>query len=431
MVATPLPQSSTRFNLNTTSQLTAEGANVEGLTLPPATAAVRAAALPTEPGFVPPTPLWYVAGSANIPAGPVTDRSIQIFWRSNVGQIPKGGMTPPAPPLAPGDLDPINAALQQSSGARGIDSAGILGHRVYVGTAAGGTTPLAILYGSRVNLRFSHYMVGTVRTPLAPDTNYVVEVVAVGSGGNSARSAALTVRTAPTLVFGTGQPFRAPNDVHLSAPLPVIQPVTGVAGSTQITLSFDTVRGADTYEVWDNPTPGTTVIMDPAAPGLNVGDVKRTTTPSPITQPATVPSTITVKVNAYTVPGQRFALKARAVRNATADEPKFYGPFSDVVRGTIPPALTAPGAPTALTFTPAPPVGNVANLSWTAPAVTIPNGPPEYYQVLSGTKVVGTVPAGTTTLTFPLANGAYSITVRATNRQGTGPASTALAGTLT
>jgi hypothetical protein len=397
------------WNLETNTDLTGEPGSASGLTTsPPLTPAQRIANRPAGYGqkFVPPTPQWYTNATGTlIPGGSLTPTSIQLFWHSNIGQIP---------------------ATTGNKGSKGLDSMGVGAHNLYIN---GATSPSLTIRGPKLNHVLTGYWSSAtpaVWTPIVPNTAYTIVVEPcdtnqVASGNRSTALSVTTPATSTTSQQVTTNP-KTPGNVALAAPLPVI---TSNAGGA-IQLGWNRVPDATSYEVWDNNTVGTTLKPDPNNPGFYLGDTR--VIASVAQPPAGTPVTATTPN--YTVPRVPVRLRVRAVKtdaNGTA-----YSAFSPPVYATIPAALNAPAAP------PAPALnGTVAaglvHLNITAPTVSASNGAPEWYAVYDGTRrvayltgVLGAAPQVTLQYTV---NQPYSFTVICGNSQGASPASAALAGT--
>ncbi|MFI9271829.1 hypothetical protein ACIGXM_14080 [Kitasatospora sp. NPDC052896] len=411
------------WNLETNSDLTAEPGSAAGnTTFPPETAAQRIAARPSNYGkpFVPPTPIWGVDGSGNpTNGGFITPTSFQLFWHSNIGQIPAGSKMPPLPPTA--SADPNNL------GSKGIDSIGIGGHNIYINGAA---NPSLFIRGSKLNTVVTGYWstaTPPVWTPVAPSTTYFVRVEPVDTTlvatGNLSATLSVTTPAATTTSQQVTTPPGPPGGVTLVAPLPVI---TSSAGGP-IEITWNRISTATGYEVWDNNTPGDDLQPDPSRPGFFIGD---TLIVGSIAQPALPATAVTVYTPNYTVPRTPFRIRVRSIKtdsNGTA-----YSAFSPTMYGTIPAALAAPAAPAAPTLGGTITAGLV-HLDLTEPAVSPTAGPPEWYAVYDGTKRVALLnaPLGTApqvTLQYAVSQ-AYSFTVVCGNSLGVSPASAALAGT--
>jgi hypothetical protein len=399
-----------KWNLETNTDATGEAGSAANLTTsPPLTYAQRITNRPANYGkpFVPPTPQWYTntTGTA-IPGGTVTPTSIQLFWRSNVGQI---------------------AAVPGNKGSNGLDSMGVGAHNLYVN---GATSPSFTIRGAKLNHVLTGYWSSAtppVWTPIAPSTTYTIVVepcdtTQVASGNKSTSLSVTTPAASTTSQQVTTNPT-TPGGLALAAPLPVI---TSNAGGA-IQLSWNRVNSATSYEVWDNNTVSTDLLPDLSNPGRYIGDVLLV---GAIAQPALPATSVTASTPAYTVPRVPVRLRVRAVKtdsNGTA-----YSAFSPMLRLTIPAALNAPAAPPAPTLN-----GTVAagliHLNLTAPTVSAAAGPPEWYAVYDGTKRVAylNAPLGAApqvTLQYGLSQ-PYNFTVVCGNSQGASPASTALTGT--
>ncbi|MFJ4739028.1 fibronectin type III domain-containing protein [Streptomyces sp. NPDC088775] len=410
------------WNLETNSELTAESGSPVALINAPRTAEARVAERPADYGasVVPPKPTWYkTADGKDTGAGRVQPREIQIYWRSNIGEIAAHAKMPPLPPLP--DQGGYNL------GSRGLDHIYIAGHRVTL-TGKGdivvpGADTDAVITGYWDRTDPAHPQWVRVQ----PETTYTVTVAAYNHDNvYGPASDPLTVTT-PAIGFDqqhTTLPPGPVNDLAFGGPLPVITS----SGGGPITLRWNKQANVTKYEVFNNASRETDVPMDLTRPGLNVGDVKL----GEIAQPSGTAQTVTFTTPNFTVPDLRLALKVRAVRtdaNGTAT-----GPFSIVLRSQIPPATAAPGKAGTPTLTESPVVGGQVKLTLVAPSIGPVNGAPTYYAVYDGLRKVATVdaPLGTAphvTLAYK-AGQAYSFTVVAGNSLGLGPASTALTGTV-
>ncbi|MEU1816042.1 fibronectin type III domain-containing protein [Streptomyces roseifaciens] len=406
-----------KWNLNTTADLTAEPGTPEGLTnWPPVPAQARVDARPNDYGRPPrpPAPLWFTDGAQPtpnpIPGGQVTPTSIQLFWRSNVGEIPKGSKMPPLPPATGGDAT--------NSGSKGVDSAGLDGHFLTITSPTISTAPRIRLVGPEVTTIISGFwypnpnpgpdVPAMLWEPIKPGTAYTIKIRGYNSyvafkpadpkrpyveqeGDDSAPLTVTTPAADPNRTDPIINPT-PPADVALSSPMAL------TVGSTQQTIYLRWVRvnTATKYEVWDNNTISNTSDlggMDPARPGLMLGDRKLADVPQP-TDP-TDPNyyVINYRLPAYTTPGQPYALKVRAVRDPGGGRPITYSDFSPVLRGTVPDATSVPSAPLAPALTETPVVGGLVKLTINPGPVDASHGPAAYYNVLVGGKVVGTVRA--------------------------------------
>ncbi|MEV7902217.1 fibronectin type III domain-containing protein [Streptomyces anulatus] len=401
-----------RWNLNTVGDLTAEPGTPAGLVNTPRTAAQRIADRPSEYGeqVIPPKPLWYLDKAGNPHSLGVTEpHKVLLFWRSNVGD-------------APADLDD-----GYYMGVTGLQGVGVAGHRVTINGSGEVLQP-----GGESSATLTGYWDNTdpqdpVWTAIKPETQYTVTVAAHNQAGQYGPPSDELVFTTPAIGYDRQHltlPPRPPHDVDFAAPLPVIT----TAGGGGIQLRWTTVPEVAKYEVFDNPTEGTTDGMDPARPGLNSRDVKL----GEVNQPSAGARTVTFTTPAYTTPRKRFALRVRAVRtdsNGTA-----YSDFSTPLRGALPASTVAPGKPAAPTLTTSPIVAGQIKLTINPPTINGSNGAPEYYAVYDGTRKVGVVnsPLGTAPhLTLQYAAGqSYSFTVVAGSSAGLSSASNPLAGTV-
>ncbi|MFE6745905.1 hypothetical protein ACFVGM_08650 [Kitasatospora purpeofusca] len=428
-----------KFNLNTSSDLTAERGTTEGLTdYPPATAAERIAARPNDYGkpFVPPTPLpLRDAAGTTVPGGLVTHKIAHLFWHSNVGQIPAGSIMPPLPPT-PGPTPPT--PVRGSAGSAGIDGAGIFGHRVYEGS-----TLIWETRGPATTARLDVDQLLANRGAWTPGSSHSVKIAALGypytqSDGTyvppveSAKSATITLSLAaspPAVVIGAWQ---APTDLQIVMPMPPAQPSTG-RPLGPVVLRFKApapLRADDYFELWSNRTPAGLTFQStlPGSGGLLSGDYKVADINPPFTLSGgyVVAQTTADVAGSFGPPGMPYAFKVRMVRPAS-DELE-VGPFSTVLAGRLPQAVNAPGTPTvALAGTP-------LTITVTPAATTSSVGPAAYWQIVDSGDVKRSfrVTADQTAIpiTWATAGQAVSITVSAVNAAGTSAASTAATGTV-
>lgn len=417
------------WNIETNSDLTAESGSAAGhTTFPPETAAARltdraGASYPVLPSMA--TPTWYLdtTGTAT-PGGKIGPRHIQLFWHSNTGAIPAGSLMPPLTPTA--SADPNN------KGSKGLDSIGISGHNIYIN---GGTNPSYTTHGPQTTVGLTGYWsqaTPPVWVPLAPSTTYTITVqpfklqpgingLTPGTAILGTKSASLSVTT-PAATTTTQQVTTnpgPPGGVTLTAPLPVI---TSTAGGP-ISLTWNRIAGATSYEVWDNNTLGDTLVLDPSNPGFFIGDTRIVAS---VSQPALPATQVTVNTPNYTAPSLPVRIKVRAVKtdsNGTA-----YSAFSPTMYATIPAALNIPAVPAAPTvaFT-----GHNALVTVVPGTVSSSFGPAAFYNVYDGAKFITqlTAPTLTTHIIYSGAGVAYSITVVAGNSKGLSAASPATAGT--
>ncbi|MGW1261139.1 fibronectin type III domain-containing protein [Streptomyces drozdowiczii] len=411
-----------KWNLETNSELTAEAGSPVALVDAPRTAEQRVTDRPADYGdkIVPPKPTWYkTSDGEDTGAGRVQPREIQIYWRSNIGEIAAHAKMPPLPPLP--DAGGYNL------GARGLDHIYIAGHRVTVVgegdiiVPGSDTDALITGYWDRTDPAHPQW------TRIEPETEYTLTVAAYNHDNvYGPVSDELTVTT-PAVGYDQQHntlPPTAPDNLQFGAPLPVITS----SGGGPIVLTWDKQPTVTKYEVYTNPTRETDVPMDPDRIGLDVGDVKL----GEINQPGGTSQTVTYTTPNFTAPDQRLALRVRSVRtdaNGTA-----VSPFSPVLRSQLPPATAAPGKAGTPTLTESPVVGGQVKLTLVPPSIGPVNGAPTYYALYDGTRKVATVdaPLGTAphvTLSYK-AGQAYSFTVVAGNSLGVGPASTALTGTV-
>lgn len=429
-------------NIETNSDLTAESGSLAGrTTTPPETAAARitdrqAVSYPVIPA--PPTPIWYTNSSGTaIPGGTVTPTSIQLFWKSNVGAIAAGSKMPPLPPTA--SADPIN------KGSAGVQHLGVGGHNIYIN---GATSPSLRLRGPATTAIITGYFNSSgVWTLIQPNTTYTIVVEACyptgtlpglqGNGpttpsalagtGSGNKSASLSVTT--PLTTTTSQQVTTPpptaGGVQLTAPVPVITAPAGV----QISMSWNRVSQATGYELWDNNSTTNDLQPDPNNPGFFLGDYKVGT----ITQVALPATTVTYMTPAYQIPGVPFRLKVRSVKtdsNGTA-----YSAFSPVLRGTIPPALTAPATPPAPTAANNASPAHSVNVTVNANSSFTGGNAPEYYKIYDGATLKTQLTAAQIGTPYQIQYAGsgvnYSITVVAGNSKGLSVASPAATGTTT
>jgi hypothetical protein len=401
-----------RWNLNTTSDLTAEPGSPVGLVNPPRTAAQHVADRPADYGeqVVPPKPLWYRDSQGAPHSHGVTEPyKVLLFWRSDVGQ-------------EDADLDD-----SYYMGVAGLQSVGVTGHKITVnGTGdvhhPGGETSATIDgYWDRTDPE------DPVWTRIEPETEYTFTVAAHNQAFEYGPASDPLTVTTPAVGYDQQKltlPPRPPNDVEFAAPLPVI----ASAGGGGIQLRWTKIANVTKYEIFDNTSQDTTEAMDLSRIGLNESDTKL----GEVNQPGAGTTTVTFTTPNYTVPRRRFALKVRAVRtdaNGTA-----VSEFSVPLRGQIPAATNAPGKPGAPTFTTAPTSSGQLQITIVPPSIGTVNGPPEWYALYDGSRKVAVVntPLGTAPhVTLQYAAGqAYNFTVVAGNSAGTSTPSNALAGTV-
>lgn len=401
-----------KWNLNTTSALTAEPGSPTGLVNPPRTAEQHVADRPSDYGeqVVPPKPLWYLDKDANPHSRGVTEPyKVLLFWRSNIGDMPA-------------DLDD-----SYYMGVRGLQGIGVAGHLVTVNGTGEIYQP-----GSESSATITQYWDNTdpensVLTEIEPETEYTFTVAAHNQAGEYGPASDPLTITTPAVGYEFQHltlPPRPPNDIDFAAPLPVITS----AGGGGIQLRWTKIANVTKYEIFDNTSQDTTEAMDPSRIGLNESDVKL----GEVNQPGAGTTVVSFTTPNYTVPRRRFSLKVRAVRtdsNGTA-----VSEFSTPLRGTIPASNNAPGKPGAPTFTTAPTSNGQIKITIVPPAIGTVNGPPEWYALYDGTRKVATVdaPLGTAPhVQLQYAAGqSYSFTTVAGNSAGISPASNALAGTV-
>lgn len=316
-----------RWNLHTGSDLDAEPVlPVAPVNLPPVDVATRLAARASQPSI--PAP----GAPQNLTALRVLDRRVELFW------------------------DPVLAVTQW----------GPLHYNIYVASSL-----VAQVGGANHSYTLDK---------LTPSTTYSVTVSAVGPGGESAQSSALSVTTLP---------------VQTAPSLPPV----GATGYVQVDSAADGVLTLH----W-NAVPAT-----PAVTSYKIID--GTTVKNTISAPATS-GTITV------VPGAPYAVTVRAT-NSAGDGP----PSNPAITGTMPGATTAPAQITGLALN-----GSVTTttipIHWNADAKATS------YKVYDGATLKATITAPTTstTLTGYTTGTAYSLTVKGSNTVGDGAASTALTG---
>ncbi|MEV6310037.1 fibronectin type III domain-containing protein [Streptomyces sp. NPDC051840] len=411
-----------KWNLETNSALTSEPGSPVGLVDAPRTAEQHVTDRPADYGdkIVPPKPTWFkTADGQATGAGRVQPREIQVYWRSNIGEIQAHSKMPPLPPLP--DQGGYNL------GSRGLDHIYLAGHRITVVGEGDVNVP-----GSDTDAVITGYWDRTdpVRpqwTRIEPETEYTITVAAYNHDHVSGPASDELTLTTPAVGYDQQHNTIPPgpvNDLAFNGPLPVI---TSSAGGP-VTLRWTKQLNVTKYEIYTNPTRETDVPMDPARPGLNVGDVKL----GEVNQPAGTAQSVTFTTPNFTAPEERLALKVRAVRtdaNGTAT-----GPFSTTLRSQLPPATATPGKAGTPTLTESPIVGGQIKLTLVPPSIGPVNGAPSYYALYDGARQVAAVqaPLGTAphvTLSYK-AGQTYSFTAVAGNSLGTGPASTALAGTV-
>ena len=400
-----------KWNLNTTTDLTAEPGSPVGLVNPPRSAAQHIADRPGGYGeqVVPPKPIWYIGPDGNPHSYGVTEpRKILLFWRSNVGER---------------DADMTTNYYKGVGGLQGI---GVAGHKVTVNSTGEIHHP-----GAETSLTLTGFWDNTdpdnpVWTQIQPSTSYTITVAAHNQAGEYGPDSDELTITTPALGYDQQHltlPPKPPNDVDFAAALPMI--TSGAGGGIQ--LRWTRIPGVTKYEIYDNPTAATNEGMDPSRIGLNANDVKR----GEVAQPGSG-TVVTFTTPAYTVPRQTFALKVRAVTtdsNGTA-----VSAFSPPLRGHLPASTKVPGKPPAPTLTVSPIVGGSVKLTLTPPTIDASNGAPEYYAVYDGSRKVAVINAplpAAPQVTLSYATGtAYSFTVVAGNNQGTSVPSNALTGTV-
>ncbi|MGW3860249.1 fibronectin type III domain-containing protein [Streptomyces sp. NPDC005047] len=402
-----------KWNLETNSDLTSESGSPVGLAeYPPATAAERLSARPEGYGeqVVPPKPLWFLDTEGDPHSHGLTEpHQVQLFWRSNIGQQAE---------------DPDDSYYM---GVAGLQSIGVAGHRVTVvgegDVVLPGAETQAVITGwwDRTDSQRPAW------TTIEPETEYSFTVEAYNQAGEYGPASDALTLTTPAVGWDrqhTTLPPRPPNDLDLAGPLPVVT----TSGGGAIQLRWTKIPDVTKYEIFDNSTTSTNEFMDPDRPGLNKNDTKI----GEVNQPSAGTTVVTFNTPNYTAPGQRFALKIRAVRtdtNGTATSA-----FSPILRGQIPPAMAVPGKAGTPALHQSPIVGGQVKLTLTAPSIGPVNGAPAWYAVYDGTRKVAVVnaPLGNApqvTLNYP-AGASYSFTVVAGNTLGVGPASNALTGTV-
>lgn len=401
-----------RWNLNTTSDLTAEPGTPVGLANPPRDTTQRLADRPADYGEqpVPPKPLWYLdkAGSPHS-LGVTEPHRFLLFWRSNIGAMAE------------------NPEDSYYMGVTGLQGVGVAGHRVTINTTGEILQPGAESSATITGFWDKTDPQDPVWTVIEPETAYTVTVAAHNQSGEfGPESDALTLTT-PAVGYDRQHltlPPRPPNDVDFAAALPVITS----AGGGGIQLRWTKIPDVTKYEIYDNTAQDTTDGMDAGRIGLSESDTKL----GEVNQPGAGTSVVTFTTPAYTVPRQKFALKVRAVRtdsNGTAPSE-----FSPPLRGSIPASASSPGKPGAPTFTTAPAPDGQLKITIVPPSIGPVNGPPEWYAIWDGTRKVAVVnaPLGAAPhVQLQYAAGqSYSFTVTAGNSAGVSPASNALAGTV-
>jgi hypothetical protein len=316
-----------RWNLGTGSDLTAEPAlPIAPVNLPPLDVATRLANRGSQPAIAPP------AAPQGLYAMAVRDRSVLLYW------------------------DPVLAVSQW----------GPLNYNVYVAN-----TLVAQVGGANHTYTLAK---------LTPATSYSITISAVGPGGESSKSSALSVTTLVAQTVPAIPPYAATGLVEIAS-----------AADGVLTLRWNSVGATPpvtSYKLYDGTT------------------VKNT-----ITAPTT---TGTINV----VPGAPFAVTVRAV-NSAGDGP----PSNPALTGIMPGAITIPAKITGQALN-----GSVTTttipVQWTAdPRATS-------YKVYDGAVLKATVaaPATSTTLTGYTTGTAYSITIKGSNSIGDGTASNALTG---
>lgn len=429
-----------KWNLEVNSDLTSERGTPEGLTNPPLTAAQRIAARSNSYGapFVPPTPLVYkdVTGTA-IAGGTITHKTVQLFWHSNVGQIPANSIMPPYPPDA-GPTPPTS--VRGSAGAKGLDGVGIYGHKIYEGSTVIWTTT-----GNATTATLDVSRLLANRGAWTPGSSHTIKIAALGfpytqQDGTyvppveSAKSEAITVVLAAAPAAVLIGAWRPPTDLQLVMPLPPAQPSTGRALGP-LTVKFKAPTGAllsdDAFELWSNKAvPGqTTTSTAPGGLGLMTGDYKVAdiTPPFTYTSDGYITAQTTAAVGgSFGPPGMAYNLKVRMVRpSVTALQ---YGPFSLPVWGRLPQATSAPGAPTISVG------GSPLTITITPAATSSSVGPAAQWQITDTGDVKRSFRVSGDQLTVPLdwatSGQAYSITVASVNSVGTSAASAASTGTV-
>lgn len=400
-----------KWNLNTTSELTAEPGSPVGLVNhPPRTPQQRLDDRPADYGeqIVPPKPLWYTDRDGNPHSHGITEpHRVQLYWRSNVGEQA---------------ADAATVFL----GSNGLQSIGVAGHKITVGASGDVDAP-----GGEVMAHITGYWDRTdpdnpVWTTIKPETSYTFTVAAYNQAGELGPASDPLTLTTPAVGYDRQHltlPPKAPDNFEYDAPLPVIDSAAG----GPITVRWSTVPGATSYEVYDNPNAETDQAMDLDRIGLNENDVLLGSVPQPST-----PGTVTYTTPNYTVPGQHFALKVRAVR--TDDNGTAYSHFSNLLRGNLPAAHRAPDTPPAPTLTEDPIVGGTVKLTIDPPTIDADSGAPTWYAVYDGTRKVAVIgaPLGTPPhATFSYTAGqAYSFTIVAGNHAGVSAPSAPLSGTV-
>jgi hypothetical protein len=314
-----------KTNLLTNVDLTSDREDLTGrTTLPPRTPAEVLADRAT---WVPPygqakapeAPVWYKApdGTTDVAGGRVSDVSIQLFWKSNVGNIADNSLMPPYPPTA--NTDP---KVRGIPAVKGLDCLGIAGHNIYAAEGTG--TPALILTLRRADLDtvITGFYVTTTDpgpppvttttwVPIKPETVYKFQVEAFAFDGTKGpKSAVLTVTTPKTSDAHDTQAFLVPDPPRDFEVTKVDDPA---AATPKAYFSWAQGELATHYELYYRIKTTSAVAMDPARPGLMVGDVLAATIAAPAspTAPVTADMPVTPKT-AYTV-------KVRAKRTVGAD----------------------------------------------------------------------------------------------------------------
>lgn len=300
-------------------------------------------------------------------SGKVTDIANGVFTNDD-------GNLPPAPalPVAPSGLTAVGGSGQVTLSWAAVGNA--TSYNVYYATTPGLTTTS----GRKIAAAATPY----VQAGLAAGTAYYYIVTAVNSAGESAASAQASANTTAT----------PPVPTLPAAPTGVI--ATG--GTNQVTLSWNVVSTATSYNVYYSTTAGVT----------KANGTKITNATNPAVQPG-------------------LAAGATYYYIVTALNSDGEGPASvQVAATTIPPVPvpTAPAAPTGVSATGG---VNQATISWTAAAGATSHN--VYWSTTPGvTKASGTKIAGVTSpyvKTALSAGTAYYFIVTAANSVGESAAS--------
>ena len=293
----------------------------------------------------------------------VTDSGLtaSTAYSYTVTAVNSGGTSAASSVLAVTTLPSVPAAPT------GLASSGVTASGVTVSwSAVSGATSYQVFRGS--TLIASPTGTSVTDSGLAASTAYSYTVKAVNTGGTSTASPALAVTTS------------AATPTTPDAP-------TGLAASgltaTTVTLTWNAVAGAASYDVYDNGS-----------------WINWSTTPS-----ITLTGLVAGSTNSFQV--------------LTKVSASVYSARSTALAVTMPSTVTVPAAPTGLASSSVSMTS--ATISWTA--VSGATG----YQVYRGSTLVGSPSAATYGDSGLTASTAYSYTVKATNSAGASPASAALA----